>query len=58
MLRSLVRGRCAALCVTFIALAAAAAAADLRPLSLDDMFKLKRVSDPQISPMAATSSTS
>ncbi|MBI5423137.1 MAG: S9 family peptidase [Opitutae bacterium] len=50
MLSRLLRGRCAALCVSFFAVALTAVAADPRPLSLDDMFKLKRVSDPQISP--------
>lgn len=50
MLSRLLRGRCAALCVSFFAVTLTAVAADLRPLSLDDMFKLKRVSDPQISP--------
>lgn len=50
MLSRLLRGRCAALCVSFFAVALTAVAADPRPLSLEDMFKLKRVSDPQVSP--------
>lgn len=50
MLPRILRGRRAALCFSFLAIVSAAVAADKRPLSLDDMFKFKRVSDPQISP--------
>ncbi|MBI2513970.1 MAG: S9 family peptidase [Opitutae bacterium] len=50
MLPRLLRGRCAALWFSFVAVALVGVAAEKRPLSLDDMFKFKRVSDPQISP--------
>lgn len=50
MLPRLLRGRRAALCFAAVALVSVASAAEKRPLALDDMFKLKRVSDPQISP--------
>ncbi len=50
MLPRLLRGRRAALWFSLLAIAVAASAADKRPISLDDLFKFKRVSDPQISP--------
>jgi dipeptidyl aminopeptidase/acylaminoacyl peptidase len=50
MLPRILRGRRAALWFSFLALASAAVAADKRPIALEDMFKFKRVSDPQISP--------
>lgn len=50
MLRTILRGRRAALWLSFAALTLAAFAAEKRPLTLDDMFTLKRVSDPQVSP--------